>query len=161
MSDRLISPNFSLRELTRTQHREHQIENRVVPAHLLAAAHALAWGLLEPIRAHFGQPVIVHSGYRYPALNRAVGGSEHSQHMRFEAADFEISGVSLEAVWSWIWKESLLHFGQVILEDGDGGGADWVHVSLGVPFRERERCGQALTFVKGSYATKGQARWIS
>ena len=43
--------------------------------------------VLEKIRAHFGKPVHINSGYRCPALNNAVGGKASSQHLRGEAAD--------------------------------------------------------------------------
>ena len=43
--------------------------------------------VLDPLREAYGRPVHVNSGYRCPRLNRLVGGSPNSQHMRGEAAD--------------------------------------------------------------------------
>ena len=37
--------------------------------------------ILEPLRAFAGQPIIIGSGFRCPALNKAVGGVKNSQHM--------------------------------------------------------------------------------
>lgn len=50
--------------------------------------------VLERIRIHFGRPVIVSSGYRTEARNRAVGGAAYSQHKYGTAADIYIQGVA-------------------------------------------------------------------
>ena len=43
--------------------------------------------VLDPVREEWEEPIIVTSGYRVPILNRAVGGSETSDHMTGEAVD--------------------------------------------------------------------------
>ena len=43
--------------------------------------------ILDPLRERFGKPIIVNSGYRCPALNKAVNGSKTSQHIKGLAAD--------------------------------------------------------------------------
>ena len=48
---------------------------------------ALVENVLDPAREKFGKPIIVHSGYRCPQHNAAVGGVANSQHLRGEAAD--------------------------------------------------------------------------
>lgn len=45
---------------------------------------------LETIRAHYGHPVTILSGYRTPSHNRRVGGAKQSQHLRGTAADFVV-----------------------------------------------------------------------
>ena len=49
--------------------------------------------VLEAVRAHFGKPVVVNSGYRTPEYNAKIGGAVKSQHMLGMAADIHISGV--------------------------------------------------------------------
>lgn len=46
--------------------------------------------MLEKIRAHFGGPIQITSGYRTPAYNKKVGGSTNSAHMDGRAADFKV-----------------------------------------------------------------------
>ena len=48
---------------------------------------------LEKIRAHFGKPVRITSGYRSPAYNAKVGGVKNSYHVKGMAADIVIDGV--------------------------------------------------------------------
>ncbi|MCR5039978.1 MAG: peptidase M15 [Bacteroidales bacterium] len=52
---------------------------------------ALVDEVLDPLREAYGKPIRVSSGYRCPKLNRLVGGSLNSQHMRGEAADIQPS----------------------------------------------------------------------
>jgi zinc D-Ala-D-Ala carboxypeptidase len=146
-----LSPHFSFAEMTRTDNRRFLDENRQPPAHLLPAGVALCETLLEPIRAHFGQPVVIHSGYRCPALNHAIGGALSSQHLKFEAADFHVSGVALVDVWTWVWRHSGLPFGQLILEGWGGGRPGWIHLSLGEGYRDEDRCLEVLTMSGGRY----------
>jgi uncharacterized protein YcbK (DUF882 family) len=49
--------------------------------------------VLKKIEGHYGQKVVVTSGYRSPQGNRRAGGSRHSLHMMCAAADIQISGV--------------------------------------------------------------------
>lgn len=50
--------------------------------------------LLSGIR----EPIVVHSGYRTAGTNEAVGGAPASYHMRAQAVDFSVPGVSMEYV---------------------------------------------------------------
>ena len=58
--------------------------------------------ILEAVRSHFGQPVIVTSGARCPEYNARVGGASNSQHLYGRAADIQVRGVDPEAVHAWI-----------------------------------------------------------
>ena len=58
--------------------------------------------VLEGIRAHFGAPVIVLSGYRTPGYNAKVGGREHSQHQLGRAADIRIPGVKPSDIYAFL-----------------------------------------------------------
>lgn len=44
------------------------------------------------------KPIIVTSGYRDIAYNRAVGSNDQSQHPRFTAIDFRVPGMSPRAI---------------------------------------------------------------
>lgn len=96
-----------------------------------ANAKYLCEAILEPIRAQFGEPMHISSGYRPPSLNQAVNGVSDSEHLYEDdhaAADFEIPGVALTHVFNWIRSVSHLPFRQVILEY-DGGIPACIHIS--------------------------------
>lgn len=58
--------------------------------------------VLETVREHFNKPVIINSGYRCPAHNAAVGGSENSQHLYGRAADIVVKDVLPEDVHAFL-----------------------------------------------------------
>ena len=145
-----LSPHFTLEELTATQVRSMVERNRVVSDSVRDALAHLCTDLLEPVRTHFGRPVIIHSGYRCPELNAMVGGSSTSQHRKGEAADFHVHGLPLVDVARWI-ASSGAPFGQLILEGGSPGAWGWIHLSLGAPWRDSRRCGEVLTYDGSTY----------
>jgi hypothetical protein len=149
-SDHKLSANFTFGEMTRTGQTALQEKNRAEAEAVLPALEALCTTLLQPVRDHFGV-VKVHSCFRGPAVNSAVGGSKSSQHMSGQAVDFSVPGKTLEEVFAWIVKESKLQFGQAILEGREPGKPTWIHLSLGEPFRKANNQ-QALTFDGKSYA---------
>lgn len=50
---------------------------------------ALVDNVLDPLRTAWKQPIIITSGYRSEALNKAVGGAKKSQHTLGQAADIK------------------------------------------------------------------------
>lgn len=59
---------------------------------------------LEDIRAHFGAPVAINSGYRCPVHNHLVGGAEHSLHLEGQAADLMVKDVAPSLVYAYCDK---------------------------------------------------------
>lgn len=95
----------------------------------LNCIQALVDNVLEPLRVHYGRPIIITSGYRCPKLNKAVGGSSTSQHAIGQAVDIRSVSDSREdnkELFDMI-REMKLPFDQLINEFG----YDWVHVSFG------------------------------
>ena len=124
-----LSKNFTLSELTKSQTAVRKnIKNEPSTAHVENLIH-LAETVLQPIRDHFGKPVVISSGYRSPELCEAIGSSTKSQHARGEAADFEIMGVDNMQLAMWINKNT--DFDQLILEFYEPGdpNSGWVHCS--------------------------------
>lgn len=121
-----ISPNFTLAALTRsTTATRKGIPNQPGPLET-AKLKELCATILEPLYARYGKNLVVTSAYRSAALNRAIGGSKTSQHMKGEAADLIVAGVSNLEVAKWLSRN--VKYGQVIHEFGE-----WVHVSLPYP----------------------------
>jgi hypothetical protein len=86
--------NFTARELCP--------EGRRTPSGVaLRAPPCELWGNIIPtlkvaewLRFHFGQLVIVNSGYRDLHYNRAVGSTDNSMHVQFRAMDIRVPGIS-------------------------------------------------------------------
>jgi len=139
-----LSPHFTLEELVHSDVALRQgIDNTTSDPSIIASLTALATNLLEPIRAYYGIPFLPTSGYRCSALNRAVGGVADSQHMRGQAADIVLPGVTRFDLAQWIARS--LDFDQLILELYTPGepNSGWVHCSYASPGRNRH---QALTY---------------
>ena len=123
-----LSKNFTLQEYPKIHTETRKgIDNTPGEEHL-AKAKDLFENVVQKVRDNFGV-TIINSGYRGPALNEAVGGSERSQHCKGEAVDIECPGTPNYDVASWIAEN--LDFDQLILEFYTPGIADsgWVHVS--------------------------------
>lgn len=120
-----LSPHFTLAELTISQEAARRgLDNEPGPGEL-AALKRTALGL-EAVRIRLGgAPVLVSSGYRAPAVNRAVGGSATSQHMRGEAADFTAPGFGTPRQVVDALADSDVPYDQLILEY-----SRWVHISF-------------------------------
>lgn len=124
-----ISPHFHLSEFTTSQTADRRGIDNTPPDWAIVNLTRLCDNVLEPVRRHFGRPVVISSGWRSRAVNAAVGGVASSQHCKGEAADFEVPGVSNVKVAQWI--RSAVAFDQLILEFYRPGepNSGWVHCS--------------------------------
>jgi hypothetical protein len=88
--------------------------------------------ILEPLRAAYGAPIRVSSGYRCSALNTAVKGAATSVHMIGYAADLQVSGSFdkfRDFVVDWL-KSTGKKFDQLLIESDKKTGAKWIHIGL-------------------------------
>jgi hypothetical protein len=119
---------FSINELSAsTEARKMGIDNTPT-TEARANLTALVEAVLDPLRERYGYPVMVSSGYRCPRLNKAVGGSATSQHVKGEAADIYVGKARDKAMlFSLIYY--LLPYDQLIWERGNDEAPAWIHVS--------------------------------
>lgn len=91
---------------------------------------SLVLNILDPLREAWGGGIIVTSGYRSAALNKAVGGSPSSAHRYGYAADIIPADGRISVfkafVVKWL-KENEISFDQYIDESD---GAEWVHIAI-------------------------------
>lgn len=116
-----LTPNFTLEELTHTDHRLlDNTPNEAEIANLRRAAN-----LMEQVRALLGnRAIFVNSGFRSKAVNDAVGSKDTSQHRLGCAVDFRHIELTPDQVVRRI-IDSKLPFDQVIREFDR-----WVHISV-------------------------------
>lgn len=116
---------FTFDELSRSDTATRlNIDNTPSPAARSNLA-ALTDNILDPLREAWGKPITVNSGYRCPALNKAVGGSATSQHMNGQAADITTGNKVDNARLFQLVQDLGLPFDQLIDEQGFA----WIHVS--------------------------------
>lgn len=60
--------------------------------------------VLQKIRSHFGKSVTITSAYRTPTKNKAVGGTQYSQHLYGKAADIKVKGIASKTVSAYAEK---------------------------------------------------------
>jgi hypothetical protein len=116
-----LSPNFTLEELTHTDHRTlDNTPNDAELANLVRLAE-----FLQQIRDVLGgKTIIVNSAFRSKAVNDAVGSSDKSQHRRGCAADIRVPSMTPDEVVKAIISSGL-PYDQVIREFDR-----WTHVSI-------------------------------
>jgi zinc D-Ala-D-Ala carboxypeptidase len=116
-----LSPNFTLAELTHTDHRK--FDNTPNEAEIANLKRLAAF--LETVKTALGnKPVIVNSAFRSKKVNDAVGSKDTSQHRIGCAADIRVPGVKPDEVVRTIIAAKL-PFDQVIREFDA-----WTHVSI-------------------------------
>lgn len=118
-----LSPHFTLQEMENSQ---IAIRNGIInkaDTRQINSLTQLCINILEPLRALVGKSVNVQSGFRNPTVNSLVGGSATSQHMKGEATDINVEGMTPAALFDLI-RNSTLPYDQLIDEF-----SSWVHVS--------------------------------
>lgn len=142
-----LSDHFTLEELSTTSYSDLRAKNAAYARENIWKLQVLANYILEPCRVICG-PLIVNSGCRCPELNTKVGGSKTSQHCLCEAADLTPTKMSVKEAFDKI-RKSGIPYGQLILETV--GGKTWIHISLGVPFRDVSKCRQTYIYDGKNY----------
>lgn len=83
--------------------------------------------VLEPVREEWGKALRINSGYRCTALNKAVGGSPRSYHIKGMAADIHVStSTQARALAALFLKNKLVDL--VLNERNLKTGGRWLHV---------------------------------
>lgn len=113
-----LSKHFTLAELTVTQQR--RLDN--TPSEVIVARLKQTAERMEEVRKLLGgNPIIVTSGYRSPAVNKAVGSKPGSAHTQGWAVDFicprygtplqicEQLGAKLPSFDQLIWEQTWVH----------------------------------------------------
>jgi phosphoribosylaminoimidazole-succinocarboxamide synthase len=139
MSNIQLSTNLSLAEMIRSESAKRKgITNNPTPEHI---ENMKAWALniFQPIRDHFKIPILISSGYRSKELNKAIGGSQTSQHSKGEAGDLDMDGTSISNRELFLFIKDNLEFDQLIWEFGTKANPDWVHVSFNPKGNQRKQ----------------------
>jgi len=129
-----LSPHFTSDEFTASDTAARLDIDNTLPITLLDNARATA-AMLERIRGHLSSikgkevPIVLTSGYRCPMLNKAIGSTDRSDHIRAQAADFKAPafGAPYEVCQALAPVIDVLGIQQIIFEH------TWIHVSTRTP----------------------------
>lgn len=120
---------FTISELTySTKAKELHIDNTPFSYSIIDNLTNLTNNLLDPIREAWDKPLIITSGYRSDALNKAVGGSKTSAHRFGLAVDVVPKEMADFDKFAAFVKDYLKdkEYDQLILEQK--GGSRWLHI---------------------------------
>ena len=136
-----ISEHYTLADLTKSNTATRLgIKAQLTPSpQIVTSLKSLAAHVIEPLRAIYGGTMIVTSVYRCEKLNRLIGGSSTSQHVKGEAMDFEVRGLTITEVMKAVVAHKI-PFDQLIHEYNS-----WVHISFDTNGKQR---GQILKATK-------------
>ena len=130
-----------------------------IPSHVHIENLKRLCGWLEMLRDEWNRrygegddPIIINSGYRSEAVNKAVGGVKGSNHLTGCAADIRVAGIEQALRYAVILldisDESREDFDELILEQR--GNVCWLHFAVrpekGGPNDERSRNRRRIAF---------------
>ena len=122
-----LSKNFVLSEITRSNTAKRLgISNEPTKEHL-ENLQRIILNIIQPMRDSLG-PIRISSGYRSKELNRAIGGSNKSQHCKGQALDLQFwkdGQMCNKEVYDWV-IDNAVEFDQMINEFDFA----WIHISL-------------------------------
>ena len=146
-----ISKYVSYKEVvySRTAIRK-DLDNTPTTDHL-ANAILISQNLFDPLREWVEGPLKINSFFRSLELNRAIGGSKTSQHMKGEAIDIDDNYGHKTNLEVFNHIKDNMDFDQLINEFPDkDGNPSWIHVS----YKKKGNRGQVLKAVKEKGKTK-------
>ena len=133
-----LSEHFTLAELCKTS---AKTPDGNIPSHVHIENLKRLCGWLEKLRARYNrlyicgkeEPIIINSGYRSEAVNKAVGGVKDSNHLTGCAADIRVAGIEQLLRYATILldisDESQEDFDELLLERNKSG-AIWLHFAV-------------------------------
>ena len=158
-----LSPHFTLGELTKTKHRT---KDGNIPSHVaIENLKRICVNWLEDLRYSYNtlyclnpgedyetskdvEGIVINSGYRSPAVNKATGGSATSNHLTGCAVDIRVDGIEQALRYAVILLDIADDVGKdfdEILIEKNRYGAMWLHFAVRPPSQENRR---RIAFIK-------------
>ena len=130
-----LSEHFTLAEMTKTSVKIKNVPNEAQVKNLQRVC-----GWLEKLRGEWNHrygdgndPIVINSGYRSEAVNKAVGGAANSNHLTGCAADIRVSGMEQALRYAVILldisDENREDFDELLIER-NARGAIWLHFAV-------------------------------
>ena len=152
-----LSEHFTLAEMCKTSAKTADGRSaqgdallaKNIPSHVHIENLKRLCGWLEMLRDEWNRrygegddPIIINSGYRSEAVNKAVGGVKGSNHLTGCAADIRVAGMEQALRYAVILldisDESQEDFDELLLERSPKGSY-WLHFAVRPPSQENRR----------------------
>jgi hypothetical protein len=152
-----LSEHFTLGEMCKTS---AKTADGNIPSHVHIENLRRLCGWLEMLRDEWNRrygegndPIIINSGYRSEAVNKAVGGAKGSNHLTGCAADIRVAGMEQALRYAVILLDisderqrvgdgmsgmSREDFDELLIERSPKGGY-WLHFAVRPPSQENRR----------------------
>ena len=141
-----LSQHFTLGELCKTSART---PDGNIPSHVHIENLKRLCGWLEMLRSEWNKrygegddPIVINSGYRSEAVNKAVGGVSGSNHLTGCAADIRVAGIEQLVRYATILldisDQSSEDFDELLLERSPRG-TYWLHFAVRPPSQKNRR----------------------
>ena len=141
-----LSEHFTLAEMTKTS---VKTADGNIPSHVHIENLRRLCSCLEMLRDEWNRrygegddPIIINSGYRSDAVNKAIGGAKGSNHLTGCAADIRVAGMEQALRYAVILldisDESREDFDELLIERSPKGGY-WLHFAVRPPSQENRR----------------------
>ena len=132
-----LSEHFTLAEMCKTS---AKTQDGNIPSHVHIENLRRLCGWLEMLRDEWNRrygegddPIVINSGYRSEAVNKAVGGVSGSNHLTGCAADIRVAGIEQLVRYATILldisDESREDFDELLLERSPKG-TYWLHFAV-------------------------------
>ncbi len=116
--------NFKISELIQSDTAIKHNINNMPDINSLDCMLDLIHYVLQPLCDKLGKPIIITSGYRCSEVNKLVGGASSSQHVRGQAADIVVNGLTPSQLCNYIMRSGI-EYDQLINEYNQ-----WTHISF-------------------------------
>ena len=125
-----LSEHFTLGELCKTSAKG--VDNTPSHAAVLNLKN-LCENWLEPLREKSGGPVLINSGFRSEAVNKAIGGVKGSNHLTGCAVDIRVTGLEQAIRYACILldisEKSKRDYDELLIERSPKG-TYWLHFAV-------------------------------
>ena len=125
-----LSDHFTIGELTKTS--AMGIDNTPSHAAVLILKN-LCENWLEPLRQRYNKPILINSGFRSEAVNKAIGGVKGSNHLTGCAVDIRVTGpeqaIRYACILLDIADESKRDFDELLIVRSPKG-TYWLHFAV-------------------------------
>ena len=117
---------FTIKELCKSSTATQRGIDSTPNSEIVSNLEQLVDKILDPLREEYGKPIRVNSGYRCEKLNKAVRGSNTSQHRYGLAADITAGSKHENKNLFMLAQQLNLPFDQLI----DEKNYSWIHISF-------------------------------